>query len=1000
MRLFLVILLSFAFGSSNAQTNNLNFKHFTVDQGLSQGTVNSLVFDSLGYLWIGTNDGLNRFDGNNFSVYRHSPDDSLSLPDSKIVSVHPNTDGTLWVITDTYIVRFSPNQNRTLLKFPLFKPLNYRKIITVNSAEKHLDYFDIVIGLMRFHYAEKKLEYLSGAVTPPRVITKYNTPTNLHDVYKMDSAYWLFWNTGHVSTMRISDGAIQHLPLQFNYSAVAAAHVKNGSYWLSTRDKLYNISANYQILDSVEYTDGFQADRYSQIVCTEQNQLWINSYGYGLMKFNPVTFHQQHFKHEESQEGSINYNYLMCIAQDHFGNIWTGTNAKGFDGLLANAQTFKAFTPAQNAKPAPLSSEFVRSIYLSKDSVLYVGYNDLGLDKIDLKTGKKSNFRFSNKGDNSILSIQPNQYEDFYWLGTYDYGLAVLKNNKLLQLKDLEDLGVEVFRGVIPLKNNACVYNLTPGIRSARLVENTIIPLKTLITDETKVEQIYSFNNQHFLLNNDSIKRITYYSEDSLSYTHFYKAQHQVKCVVPLNDTLTFIGTTNGLLLYNPKTYITQVLTTKHGLPNNHIYSVLPWKNNSVWISTNYGLSHYNYISQSFENYTTADGLPGNEFNTGAAYLHSDGTLFFGAMGGVVSIPPQNIPKSKLGSPLLAAVKINDNTPINWNLDTIFSFQQNTFTFHLTHSDLLQHSRYKYQCMLSYADDNWVDLGENNYSRYTQLAPGNYTFNYRVGKNNIWSTPKQFSFRITPPFWKTKWFIVLSVLALGTLITLLIRSITRLQLRKEIEELKTQQKLEADRNRISRELHDNIGSHLSIIINNIEEAQKLIETNKIEESLAVVKNTHVQSKYTIEQLRETIWALKKSQLGIDDFIARVKIYLQVFFRHTGIDNKISSNVRATLSLNPLSSLTLFRVLQEAANNTLKHAEANHFQVSFSYITGGIIQLIITDNGKGFDIDQIERGEGLENIEARIKEIGGEIQINKNGDSTGTTILIRLKKSDI
>jgi signal transduction histidine kinase len=276
-------------------------------------------------------------------------------------------------------------------------------------------------------------------------------------------------------------------------------------------------------------------------------------------------------------------------------------------------------------------------------------------------------------------------------------------------------------------------------------------------------------------------------------------------------------------------------------------------------------------------------------------------------------------------------------------------------------------------------DEDWVDAGTRNYVSYPNLSPGEYVFEVKAANNDgVWNeTPRRITILISPPFWKTPWFIVLSGLILIVGFTWLIRDISTRRLRAEM-------KLQNERERISRDLHDHVGAQLVTILSGLDLAGK--DRSRSDDILASVRE---EAQTTIRQLRDTIWTLKSAAITPDAFLSHIERYVRQLEQLSALPVTLRSDITASPTLSPAVALNAFRIVQEALQNILKHSGASAAEVDIRVDAGGLT-ITVSDNGRFREPDpDAFTGSGLGNMRKRAEDVGGKVSID--GTSTGTTV---------
>jgi signal transduction histidine kinase len=380
--------------------------------------------------------------------------------------------------------------------------------------------------------------------------------------------------------------------------------------------------------------------------------------------------------------------------------------------------------------------------------------------------------------------------------------------------------------------------------------------------------------------------------------------------------------------------------------------------------------------------------------------------LYFGGVNGINVIDPnhvienKNAPQIAINEILLGDLPLQSDTAYNEIQSLTLSYLQNTLSFDFSALEFSQPENNIYQYRLSGYDNNWIQSGTRHFARYANLPPGNYVFQVMAANaDGFWNKqPRNIFITIIPPFWQRTWFYWLMGLLGFALLGGVFYIYTKRQQRKLARELEVQQKLEQERLRISRDLHDNVGAQLSYLITNVEwmlqHPDRLTEQAEQQRLQAMSE----AGRNAILTLRQTIWAISHKSLNVDDFADRFKQFaLKMLEFDKTIQVHFTEDIMPDKELSPAVALNLFRVCQEAFNNCLKHAKSKNIHIHFQSDNTTVFCFKITDDGVGFDWEQAKlKGHyGLVNMEARARETNAELNVAST-IGKGTTLTIVLK----
>jgi signal transduction histidine kinase/ligand-binding sensor domain-containing protein len=463
-----------------------------------------------------------------------------------------------------------------------------------------------------------------------------------------------------------------------------------------------------------------------------------------------------------------------------------------------------------------------------------------------------------------------------------------------------------------------------------------------------------------------------------------------------------WVGSESGVFIYDAGGKLIRHLTRQSGLLNDIIYALLPADSsrNSFFASTNFGLSH---ISEqgAIKNYPRQLGLQENEFNTQSCTRSTDGRLFFGGINGITAFYPSALSTPKDSSKItVVRFAVNDSAYNSfagaWQQDTIrLPYDHDHLQFDLAANGLLNPNEYLYKYRLLGFDRSWQTTTQPTGIRYI-LQPGTYWLDITCSAilYSTMSLHRRIMVVISPPWWKTWWFTSAAILVAILIIFGITWSINRQRYQLKMRRLEIDRQLLNQRERISRELHDNIGTQLSYISNSIDwilETPDTFNKDKGKGRLAVVNET---ARNLVVDLRETIWAMKKEFVMLDEFADKLKLYLQAqAMLQPNLETEITESIENHYNFSPTEALNIFRICQEAVANAVRHAEAGKIRMSIYSGGGRDFSFIIEDNGKGFVRQEHYQGHyGLDNMTQRASEAGVTLTIeSKPGNGTRVSV---------
>jgi len=792
---------------NTSYSQNIRFEHISLEDGLSQSVVNVILQDRTGFLWIGTEDGLNRYDGYGFKVFKPDADDPTSLSDRWITSLAEDNEGYLWVGTRLGgLNRYDPVTGKfTRYRRDETNPasLGNNQISTLLPDEKGL-WIGTEFGLDYLDYETKTFTHFRSTESATTL------SSNLITAIFKDSSGTLWVGTLNAGLNVYNERNNTFQAYKYNEDDVTSlsnnrvlsiAEGKNGGLWVGTANGLnrFEVAGKYftRFQNSREdpnslggntvfviYRDRSGGlwignnnglDRYDSqtykfihhqyqpsipnslsnelvysIYEDNSNVLWVGTYGGGLNKYNRQQDNFRYYRNNPDDANTLSGNFVTPIIVDADGIVWIGTHGTGlnrFDPVTSQFAHYRHDT----ADPQSIGSDDIIALQIDYQGTLWVGTNR-GLDQFDPVTGKFTRYQPDQNDPNTLSGPVYSIYEDSaknLWVGT----------NKGL---DLFDRATQLFTHYGSDENDPNTFN---GNRVDAIFEDKDHSLWVGTFDDglkrihpEKIGIIQYKNNPNNLssLGNDSIMSIYQDRTGAL-----------------------WVGTAGGgLNRYNPETDTFTRFTEKEGLPNDVIYGILEDKAGNLWLSTNFGLSRFNPKTQTVRNFTASDGLQSNEFNQTAFASDQNGNLYFGGINGLNIFLPEEIkdnprpPKLALTSITQDSNELNKDRTTEYLQEITLAWPQDSFEFEFASFSYGQPSKNQYSYTLEGFDSNWKNIGNQRNGRYTNLPGGEYTLRLRASNSDgIWNQQgRAIKITVIPPYWEMWWFRSLVAFVLVTAI--------------------------------------------------------------------------------------------------------------------------------------------------------------------------------------------------------------------------------------
>lgn len=857
--LVLMILFFINIITANADSE-IKFKNIGIEDGLSQSTVETIFQDSRGYIWIGTNDGLNKFNGHEFNVYKYGEDKTKNLSSGKITDIVEDKDGYIWIATSDGVNRLDPKDDSivrymdessggSLSNFNITQILITKKgdilVATtdgLNLYDEENDKFTRILGgeeelTNQFIYSlneDYKGNIWVGTSGGLNKISKEYKPIKQYknggensisesSVYNTICDKEYIWvsteDSGLIKINTNTDEIKVYTYNEIDENSIPSNNIrstfidKNNNLWVGTYNGLakYNEeSDDFQVyISKLEEKDSLINSKINDIMQDDEGLIWIGTYN-GISIFDPDN-KIQHYKLNESHSKSITSNSIHGIYEDDEGLIWIGTNTDGIN-ILDRSDDSVIHIDEDNGK-YKLSNYAINDIVGIGDKI-YIATRE-GLNEINKKDNSVVTYNKEDGLESNFISELFIDSKGYLWIGNSE-GLNIMntKDNKIINISEDIKLGTNINRYV---KN---IYEDSEGDYYIGLFRNEGL-LKITTKDK-------------------SIKQYKYNEKDKSSISNNY-----IRSIVEDNNGDLWIGTSYGLNKFDKKTEKFTRYTSDNGLANDTIYGLLVDGDNNIWASTNRGISKVDTKNEKFQNFTVLDGLQSNEFNGNASYKTKDGNLIFGGINGINIINPKEIGKNDFNPGVVfERVKINGEDFEDIKGKTL-KYNENSMVIEFFVPKYNNDIEYYYK--LEGITSTWEHT-DTNKVRYYQLEPGNYKFRiipkYSSGE---FGQEKTLEFKINPPFWKSKIAIVLYIIIIIALIYINKNKVKRLdklvnkrtkQLTDEMErsnELLNQViKLEQNKNNYFVNLSHELRTPLNVISST---NQLIKELNKSDKSI-------------------------------------------------------------------------------------------------------------------------------------------------------------------
>jgi len=962
--------------------------------------------DARGFTWVSTPSGLQRYNG------------------YTLQKVTPVADGDTIVIT--YPVYFLSSKHNTLLigyrngvleylpEYNIFKKLIYDKtgrapqyaLMPIMETQEGLWCFEENAGIVMYKRTRNAFLQAASLENPQLTTLSGKEEYNITRKLVATNTDFIFLRLSPNKILQINVNNHQSKTFEYPGASIIGLECNQNKIFVASEDGLAYININngytskkflYKQIDDEPITrSALEKSADNHLLVTVERRLF---------EFDTSCICQKEII-SLNREPLLNTGYIQVVYEDRFLRIWLLTHQD-----IKRIQDVE--TPFAQLIYPKEKDNYVRAMYYDKEKKILLGGGYGGFIQLYDSSGNPLwDQAVKSKNIHGILSIDKLS-DDHYLIvsqgnGLHQFSLAAKK------LMPLDLRGAPFLKESI--KDNSYSNNLERVDDSTIIISTTSNLFKCSFRNNRLESALAMLNDSAIAGRNISCFHLAsngqlwvgtqegvillFNSKSNFRELHIPE-NYLVRCIVENGQHNIWIASDRGLFVFNGSGKLINRFTRESGLLSDIIYAMLPaGKSNGLFASTNFGISFIGNDGK-INNFTREMGLQENEFNTQSCALSPSGELFFGGINGITAFFPS------------ALVGVNDSFLINitrlivndslynafggpWIGDSInLAYNQNHLQFDIAATGLLNPNEYLYNYRLHGFEEAWQTTNQPTGIRYT-LEPGSYSLEIICSpilfSNSIFH--QRITIIVNPPWWNTWWFILCSIIVASGIIFGISYYITRQRYQLKLRKMEILQQLNTERERISRELHDNIGSQLSYISSNID---WLVETpgsfSKEEETkrLAIVNDT---AKSLITDLRETIWAMKKESIIIDELADKMKSFLQSqCLLHPQMEMIVNENINYRYQFSPTEALNIFRICQEAIVNVMKHAHAEKIFLSIQSGVSEDFSFAITDNGRGFIRQGHYNGHfGLENMTHRASESGAELIINSE-PGKGTAVVV-------
>lgn len=1010
---------------ASAQEIDYYFKHFDIQKGLSQNTVQCIHQDSKGFMWFGTKDGLNRFDGYTFKTFKRNENQN-SLDNSTIYCITEDADMNLWIGTDKGIYKYD-SRSETFSHFDVKTKDNYSVIGNVRSIKidkKGLVW--ILTGIQVFVYSpeinelellNQKAEKLSRnapsamCVDDEGIAWIYIAGYGIIRYDKEKNKMNLFYaKRGGISTIidyqnnfllvgTVSNGLLKINKQNGQVEEIALSasekrpfirvikQISENEIWIGTETGIYIYSNKgikhlyHKPYDNFSLSDNAVYDIYKD----QEDGIWVGTF-FGGINYVPKQYSFFEKYYPLAKENSISGDRVREFCEDEQGNLWIATEDAGLNYFNTKTKQFSYIS--EDTRPISISYYNIQCLNII-DGKLWLGTFSKGIDVIDLKTKAVKHYEKTDKenslDNNDVFSIFADRIGTV-WIGTSSGVLSYdKKGDGFIRHKEL---GILFISDIIE-DHNGYLWFATYNIGAIRY------------NPRTQDIKTFSYNSRD--TTTISYDKITSIFEDS-------------------KKRLWFSSEDGGFCIFNEKDETFKRVTTKDGLPSNVVHKILEDNNNAFWISTNDGLAHYNPETNEVSTFNSSNGILSKQFNYKSGIRSKDGKLYFGGINGFIAFNPANFKKNKyLPDVVLTGFQIfnqevnasTKDSPLKESISFIktirLNYKQSSFSFDFSSLSYTASEMNKYAYRLDGVNKDWIYLDKKTTVSYSNITPGKYTFRVKASNSNEEWSNKETSVEIiiTPPWWQTPLMYIIYILLISSgiyyAITYNLNKIRKKNQRKQ-ELLERQKKEEIYTAKI--DFFTNIAHEVRTPLTLIKAPLDYILQSKVDEkelndNLKVMERNTDRLLNLINQLLDfrkiesKVFSLNFERTNIKDLIMNAYIRFEAVAKQKKLDMNIALPEGDILASVDPEALT--KVCSNLFNNAIKYADSFiHITVSV-YPEHDYFQIRVNNDGNTIPMELRDK------IFEAFFQIKDTDKPAKSGSGIGLTLassLVQLHKGRI
>jgi ligand-binding sensor domain-containing protein len=1030
MRYLLAVIFLSHCCTAYAQPSSIWFDKIKDEAGYSIHGVQHMIQDRDGFMWFSHADGVSKFDGYNFKLYSRSELATPTFSSKSVSLVFRDNDGNTWIVTNTgALMAYDSDLDRFRLKNDTTTVIEGNAFSFVEDHEGNFWIGSAGGGLYKINLKKKVFRNYR---TVKDDVTSINNDFVTGLTIDGKRNLWIGTTNGLCRYDPTTDAFLRY-PLNntnandtYRYRVIRDLLLSSDGYlYAGTYGGLHRIDletmGSRHFLHDVTNPKSLSHNSIFRLQEDAERFIWIATYGGGINRFNPSTLEFNSWKATVNEPGKLHTNNFFTMYFDGQGSLWIGAADEGV--FLYNPNAKKIHTIGSNSSDSTsISPGWIRSLFQENDSIIWIGFNGAGINKYNLNTEKVIK-RYVNDpkdpfslGHNAVIAIDKDN-DGNLWFGLEGGGLNMLdkRSGRFTRYTFTPNQS--------SLSNNAV---------STFLVDDELMWVTTYVSGldlfDLPGKKFYHFREDSLKalgISFSSTENIVKHDGNIWFGTHqgivVFDKKEKIFVKIPgtKGDIATVSGSKLELRPYSEKEILidkdaSEIIKIKYNSPSDFQQEPL-WKDTvdrdetyemrfaadksgNLWVSSGNRLSKID-LRNNKNTFNLSNSLSVERRLTGI-YTANDGKIFLTGTNGFSWFYPDEIEKDStpvkvvltgleiFNKPILVEGQDStrrDDFYIPKQIDKLevleLSYYQNFFSIRFAALTASQRDKIQYAYKLDGFDREWVYVGNRRFASYTNLDPGTYKFNVRAtNADGYWSPDaKSMMVVILPPFWRTSWFITLAIVLTGAIIY----SIHRYRITRTLE-------VERLRSKIASDLHDEVGSNLTRISIYSDLLQNGIE---VEERKSYLAGIGALSREVVGTMSDIIWSIDNRNDSFESLIIRMKDFATELLQAKNIDLEFKvSGVVGRKVLDPALKQNVYLIFKESIHNVVKHSQGRTVKVGVSN-DGAEFRMVISDDGRGFHDEGVNRGNGMRNMRRRAEAINATFEVI---NLSGTTITLRRK----